>query len=1394
MVVSLAVAGGLASAVPARADVASPSSAAGVAVSAAKTLSAALADTSVTPPSGDFTITYDTTGLGINESDMQAIINEVQGENGRISDTFKRTIEQYALDVPGENTLTWENFDATLSVTATSFSITIPHGDFQTTASWWASVLIGATSMFLGYVIRGICLGVNPALDVLCTPLGGATAAFLDGIMTQAVDGTLSDASAWAETLGKTFFAALGGYLWEKYAKAFFKGPFNTWLINTGQWMKLQAQTAWAWMGAAISGGLQNLGDFMGSIGQYFPNVVDALSGVLSTSQPCDVYGYDGTPCTAAYSMDRAMYSFYDGPLYQVQRASDNTTADIGLLATGGYVDASQQDSFCANTTCTITKIYDQSPEWNDLTVEGAGGAAGADRPADASQLPITVDGHEAYGLDIPGGVGYRDNSTRGIAVNGQPEGMYMVASGTHVNSGCCFDFGNAETSTHDTGASHMDAVNVTTFCGSYEAPCSGSGPWVEADMENGQYLGGNGSNPNDTSNSSDFVTAVLKNDGQSTFELEGGNAQSGGLSKYWDGNLPSGYSPMHQEGAVVLGTGGDNSNSDVGSFFEGVMTQGFPSDSADAAVQAGIVAANYAGNSNGNGGSSFANGVTPSAAGPAVVHAAGATGAAASGYSSVYTVNSANGHLQESYLPYMGDNWSTQDLSAKYGTPAVMPGTQPVALVHCGYTSVYTVDASNGDLQETYLSNIGNGWATQDLSAKYGTPPTEETPTALVHSAGATGSAAACGFTSVYTVDRNGDLQETYLPLIGDNWTTQDLSANYGTPKVQPGTSPVAIVHCGYSSVYTVDGGSHDLQETYLPAIGDPWNSQDLSANYGTPKTDTTPTAVVHSEGASGASAGCGYTSVYTVDQSNRHLQETYLPNAGFPGDAWHSQDLSANYGTPAVAPGTAPVALVHMNFTSVYTVDQGSDQLQETYLPSIGGRWNTQSLSSNYGTPTTDQTPIVLLHPDASGNLDWASVYTINELNNDLQETYLPNTGFPGDPWVTQDLSAKYGTPTVAVQQSSESSWSVDHAGYSSVYTVDNGSGHLQETYLPAMGDNWSTQDLSAKYGTPAVAGKSAPEALVHDGFTSVYTVDNGSGDLQETYLQAIGDNWITQDLSAKYGTPKVMANTSPSALFHDGYASVYTVDSNGDLQETYLPGAGFPGDAWVSQDLSANYGTPKVMAGTSPVAILHDGYDSVYTIDTNGDLQETYLPVMGGNWITQDLSAKYGTPQTGTTPAAVFHDGYTSVYTVDNGSDDLQETYLPAIADNWTTQDLSANYGVPTSKQGTDLGPVALYHTGYTSVYYLNGSNSDVEEAYLPAISGPWHSQDLSANYGTPAANQTPSPLVHYAANGGLTWTSLYTVDNGSDDLQESYLPAIGNNWTTQDLTSKYGTPPV
>jgi hypothetical protein len=82
----------------------------------------------------------------------------------------------------------------------------------------------------------------------------------------------------------------------------------------------------------------------------------------IAKQRPCDIYAAANTPCVAAHSTVRSLYAKYTGALYQVQRASDNATQNIGLLS-DGYANAVAQDAFCTNTTCIITKIYDQSPE-----------------------------------------------------------------------------------------------------------------------------------------------------------------------------------------------------------------------------------------------------------------------------------------------------------------------------------------------------------------------------------------------------------------------------------------------------------------------------------------------------------------------------------------------------------------------------------------------------------------------------------------------------------------------------------------------------------------------------------------------------------------------------------------------------------------------------------------------------------------------------------------------------------------------------------------------------------------------------------------------------------------------------------------------------------------------
>ncbi len=332
--------------------------------------------------------------------------------------------------------------------------------------------------------------------------------------------------------------------------------------------------------------------------------LVAAGGAAQAASQgPCDIYAAGGTPCVAAHSTTRALYASYNGPLYQVRRASDNSTRDIGLLSAGGYADAAAQDSFCSGTNCVITVIYDQSGRGNNLTQAPGGGAAGGpDNLANATAAPTTVGGHKAYGVFVAPGTGYRNDHTSGIATGDNPEGMYAVFDGTHYNGGCCFDYGNAETSNNDTGNGHMEAIyfgNIRVW-----GYGTGNGPWVMADLENGLFSGVNaGYNANDPTVNYRYLTAIVK--GQPNhWSIRAGNAQSGGLSTYYSGSRPnvSGYNPMHKEGAIILGIGGDNSKGSAGTFYEGVMTSGYPSDSTEDSVQANITAAGYAAAAGGGG------------------------------------------------------------------------------------------------------------------------------------------------------------------------------------------------------------------------------------------------------------------------------------------------------------------------------------------------------------------------------------------------------------------------------------------------------------------------------------------------------------------------------------------------------------------------------------------------------------------------------------------------------------------------------------------------------------------------------------------------------------------------------------------------------------------------
>lgn len=327
---------------------------------------------------------------------------------------------------------------------------------------------------------------------------------------------------------------------------------------------------------------------------------------------PCDVYADGGAPCAAAHSTTRALYASYDGPLYQIMRQSDGKTLDIGVVEPngndgGGYADAAAQDEFCKDTYCWITVIYDQSGNENHLMQAPHGGFSGPamggfNNVPVADWAPVTLMGHKVYGVFIAPGMGMRWNDAKGTAVDDQAEGQYWVISGHHYNTGCCFDYGNAETDSRDDG----DGTMETTYFGNQPSwyRGSGPGPWIMTDQEN-NLVGCVNPDPNDKycpdipSVSWRFITATA--DGEPHhWRSMGGNAQGGELLTMYDGqriqNARSSYDPMRKQGAILLGNGGDNSNGSSGTFYEGAMTKPgtFPTIETNQAVQANVVAAGY--------------------------------------------------------------------------------------------------------------------------------------------------------------------------------------------------------------------------------------------------------------------------------------------------------------------------------------------------------------------------------------------------------------------------------------------------------------------------------------------------------------------------------------------------------------------------------------------------------------------------------------------------------------------------------------------------------------------------------------------------------------------------------------------------------------------------------
>jgi hypothetical protein len=277
------------------------------------------------------------------------------------------------------------------------------------------------------------------------------------------------------------------------------------------------------------------------------------------------------------------------------------TTKDIGMTP-DGYADTTTQDSFCAGTICTVSKLYDQSGNGNDLQRGSAGPAGNGTRSgfndyeSSATKLSVTAGGHKVYALYMNQYEGYRTPLNvvgKGLPIGNRDEGIYELADGTHFGTACCWDFGDVSPDPNK-----YVTTNTLFFGTGYWGTGAGSGPWFMGDFEGGVWAGGSGaaSNVNNPSNPSmkvPFALGILHTP-VGKYALRMANVQTASdLTTAYDGAIPSGKT-WGNAGGIALGIGGDNSNNSFGTFYEGALTNGSPSNATDLLIMQNIQAVMY--------------------------------------------------------------------------------------------------------------------------------------------------------------------------------------------------------------------------------------------------------------------------------------------------------------------------------------------------------------------------------------------------------------------------------------------------------------------------------------------------------------------------------------------------------------------------------------------------------------------------------------------------------------------------------------------------------------------------------------------------------------------------------------------------------------------------------
>ncbi|GAA1016173.1 hypothetical protein GCM10009556_056810 [Acrocarpospora pleiomorpha] len=223
-------------------------------------------------------VTLELDASGFDRDQMREFLQETQSRNPRLSDTIREDFEEHTNGMPGggEDPSEWPDFDGQLSITDTGIALRVDSDQPLTNASFWANILAAAAGVLTGLVLRSICIGFAPEAAVMCVVIGNFFGGMTRGIIIQAIDGTLKDGKAWAETLAQSLLLAAGGAAWEGGVSRWSKEVLPGHIDRLGQALvRLGDRLSAGW--ATFKEGCAAAGEFLREVGR---NLADAVSRV----------------------------------------------------------------------------------------------------------------------------------------------------------------------------------------------------------------------------------------------------------------------------------------------------------------------------------------------------------------------------------------------------------------------------------------------------------------------------------------------------------------------------------------------------------------------------------------------------------------------------------------------------------------------------------------------------------------------------------------------------------------------------------------------------------------------------------------------------------------------------------------------------------------------------------------------------------------------------------------------------------------------------------------------------------------------------------------------------------------------------------------------------------